>query len=120
MISMEKEAKLKISKQGLNGVFAMCEDVTELTSVSSDLTSRQLVCGARKKTKADSQRLLYRGPRVRKSAAAALGATHTGPRRLKVVLIERYGYEMRALLDSGAVSSLVSEKVWNWLTLEVG
>lgn len=114
---------------------AMYDVVAELANASSNLTFGQLVRGdgdeakadiprllsrgSRVEAKADIRRLLSRGSRVCRSSTAAVAAAKTRSRRLKVVETKVYGYETKALLDSGAGPSLISEKVFDKLNLEV-
>lgn len=93
--------------------------LTELTNTSFNLTFRQLVRADGDKTKVGTRRLLSRGPRVYKSATAAVATLMTCSRLFKVVQIKIYGYETKALLASEAVPNLVSEKLLDKLNQEL-
>lgn len=57
------------------------------------------------------RRLLCRSARVRRSSTVAAAGPKTRSRYLKAVQIKVYGYKTTALVDSGAVPNLISEKL---------
>lgn len=97
---------------------AVYQIVTELVTASSTYFFGPLLCGDGDNIKTDFQRLLSRGPRNRRSSTAAAAAPDTRSYRLKVVQTKFYGYETKALSDSGGVSSFTSERLCDELNLK--
>ena len=66
------------------------------------------------------RRLLSRGTKVRRKVDAVLPQSSPipRPRRLTLVQSKAYGIETEALLDSGAVPNLISEKLCNELQVK--
>lgn len=105
------------TKQGLSEHSAKYDVVSELANASTNLTFGQLIRGDGEKAKSDIRRLLSGGAKLRRNVTAAVSAPKIRPRRLKVVKIKVYGMDSEALMDSGAVPNLISERLCNILSL---
>ena len=120
--SKAKKAKNKRAtrREGISDYVGKYDVVSELANASTGLTFGQLIRGDGEKAKSEIRRLLTRGTRVRRNVAAAVpGSSLTvRPRRLKVVQIKTFGTDAEALLDSGAVPNLISEKLCKKLSVD--
>ena len=86
--------------------------VSSLVNAPSGLTFVQLIRGDGDEAKKEIRRLFTSRPR--RSVAASIG---TLPKRLKVVAVQVYGTQMRALLDSGAIPNVMNASVASKLSL---
>ena len=120
--SKAKKAKNKgaARREGISDYAGKYDVISELANASTGLTFGQLIRGDGEKAKSEIRRLLTRGTRVRRNVAAAVpGSSLTvRPRRLKVVQIKTFGTDAEALLDSGAVPNLISEKLCKKLSVD--
>ena len=111
-------AKRSSAKEGLTEYVGKYNVISELANANTGLTFGQLIRGDGEKAKSDIKRLLARGARVRRNVTAAVStSSNVRPRRLKVVQIRAHGLPSEALLDSGAVPNLISEKFCKKLNL---
>ena len=88
--------------------------LTELARATSGITFGQLVRGDADDAKREMQKL-FRSD-TRKKKIATVGDT-TFPRRLKLVPVKIYSKEAQALLDSGAIPTLMSSRLSDELSL---
>ena len=86
--------------------------VSSLANAPSGLKFGQMIRGDGDEAKKEIRRLFNSRPR--RPVAASIG---TLPKRLKVVSVQVFGTQMRALLDSGAISNVMNASVASKLSL---
>lgn len=88
----------------------MCDIVAELASAELSFPFDQPICSDDDEAKT-STKLFFRGVRAKRSVTAVVAETRIRLRRLKPAQIESYKSGAETLLDSGAISNLVSESL---------
>ena len=88
--------------------------VSSLTDAPSGLTFGQLIRRDGEEAKKEIRRLF--NSRLRRPVAASIG---TLPKRLKVVSVQVYGTQMRALLNSGAIYNFMNATMASRLSLSL-
>ena len=86
--------------------------VSSLANAPDGLTFGQLIRGDGEEAKKEICRLFNSRPR--RLVAASIG---TLPKRLKVVAVQVYGTQMRALLESGSIPNVMNASVASKLSL---
>lgn len=117
-VSKQKKLNEIISKQGSDGRVAVYGTVTELAIANFCLTFGQLVRGDGNKVKIDIRRSLSRGAGARGISTAAAAAPKTWPRFFRAARTTAYGYETKAILETEAISILISRKFCDELNLK--
>lgn len=110
-----KQKQRKLRKESIQDHASTYKVLTELAYASSGLTFGQVIRGDADDSMKKIRKLISRRSNLWRFL---VGPVVRQPKRLKVVPVMRYGSQIDALLDSGAVLNLISTKLCDQLSLE--